>query len=406
MTSVGFVLALTLFLQVQNPAQTAPPAPTVVDVLRATLKAIEKADSVEYEVRRVARNPEDQDAKLRTTILATQTPFQFYSKTIDENGQVVGLAVSEGKTTRTSASGKVGENPTFTKDGSAMIATIRSSEDMAITRELFNPGYLNEAIASQRIMLVGQAEIEGELCHVIFYARPSTRPGIMTKYIWVSTVTGLPRAVQTLNFSAGLSLLAPRLVVSKVRLSPAIPAETFSYQPKASDSVAAPAAKPAGAEPASKPASAEPASVIGKQLPDLEARDVEFKAVKLTDFKGRPALITFWASWCSPCVGEMPTLQKLLDEYKGKLQVLALAVQEERRSSLQFIKDHPQYKFVFLTEPTPGEGNTPLQAFFNIVGIPVGAFVDAEGKIQDHWFGFKSEKEFVERISRLMGQQP
>ncbi|MCI0389021.1 MAG: hypothetical protein MOB07_09700 [Acidobacteria bacterium] len=45
-----------------------------------------------------------------------------------------------------------------------------------------------------------------------------------------------------------------------------------------------------------------------------------------------------------------------------------------------------------------------LQAFFNIQGIPVGAFVDAQGKILDRWVGFKDEKVFVERVRRLMGE--
>lgn len=403
MTSMGFVLALTLFLQTQNPAQTAQSAPTAADVLRDTLKAIEKADSVEYEVRRVARNPEDQSAKLRTTILATHTPFHFYAKTVDENGQAVALAVSDGKTTRTSAAGKAGENPTFNKDG-LMISTNIANGDLAVTRQLFDPNYLKAAIANQRVLRVGQSEIEGELCHVIVNAPPARGPRVLTtQYVFVSADTGLPRALQVLSLSDGGSVLAPRLVISKIRLNPAITAETFAYQPKASDSVAAPAAKPASAESVAKTASAEPASVIGKQLPDLEVRDVEFKALKLTDFKGKPTLITFWASWCGPCIKEMPTLQKLLDEYKGKLHVLAIAVQEERRLSMQFIKDHPQYQFMFLTEPTPGEENTPLLEFFGLQGIPVGVFVDAQGKIQDRWSGFANEKEFVERIRRLMG---
>jgi len=404
MTSMGFALALTLFLQAQNPPATAPVEPTAVDVLRSTLKAIEKANSVEYEVRRVSRNPEDQDAKFRTIILAAYSPFQFYAKTIDEKGQVVALAVSEGKMTRTSAAGKIGENPTFTMDG-LMISTVCANDDLAITREMFNPGYLNEAIASQRISLAGQGEIDSELCHIILYARPSPRPGLsMTRYIWVSATTGLPRAVQTLNLSGGQSILSPRLVISKVRLNPSIPPGIFAYQPKASDSVAPPSANPASAEAALKPANAGPASVIGKQLPDLEVRDVRLKALKLTDFKGKPAIITFWASWCGPCVKEMPILQKLMDEYKGKLQTLAIAVQEDRRASMRFIKDHPQYKFTFLIELTAGENGTPLQAFFGVEGIPVGLFVDAQGNIQDRWLGFTNENEFVERIRRLMGQ--
>ncbi len=323
MISIGLILALTLFPQAQNTNASVPGDQTASDILRVTLKAIAKIDSVEYEVRRTARTPEDQEAKLRTIILATHSPFQFYAKTLDESGQLVALAVSDGQMTRTSAGGKIGENPTFTNDG-LMISNMRANDDLSITRELFSHGYLNEAITSRRISLAGEAEIENELCHIIFYARPSPRQGLsMTRYIWVSATTGLPRAVQTLNLTPGQSILSPKLIISKIRLNPPVPPETFIYQPKASDSVAAPPvkpasaetiAKPANAEPPAKPASAEtiakpasaepiaisasgeavtkppsaePAAIIGKQLPDLELRDVDFKSSRLTISKAR-----------------------------------------------------------------------------------------------------------------------
>jgi thiol-disulfide isomerase/thioredoxin len=395
MTYMGFILALTLFLQ--NPNPSVPAGLTAADVLRTMLKALEKADIVEYEVRRVAQNPADKDTNLHTTILATRSPFQFYAKTRDENGQVVEMAVSDGKTTRTSAAGKAGENPTFTEDGKTMIVSNLANQDLAITRQLLvDPSYLNEALASQRTILLGKGEIENEQCHIIIYARPSSIPNFLsTQYIWVSATTGLPRAVQLMNVVRGHSNLTMRVVISKVRFNPAIPAETFAYQPKASDTVAVLAAKPV---------EAEPAAVVGKPLPELEVRDVDLKALKLTDFKGKPTLIAFWASWCGPCLKEMPTLQKLVKEYQGKLQVLGIAVQEERGASMQFLKAHPQYKFVFLTEPRPGEQVTPLQTFFGIRSIPVGVFVNAQGKILDRWSGFSDEKEFVKRIRGLMGQ--
>lgn len=390
------VLFVVLCLQTPNSAQTVSSAPTATEILRATVKAIEKAEAVEYEVRRGARNPGDPTAQLQTTIVLTRDPLRFLAKTTNETGQVVAMAVSDGKTTRTSSDGKVGEHPTFARDGKTMGSTTLPNGDVAVTRQWFDPNFLNEAINSQRTILLGQSEVEGELCHIIVYARPTSSPDfISTQYAWISATTGLPRALQILNLSRGNSILAPRLALSKIRFNPVLAAETFTYQPKAADST--PTAT-------NESAATEPVAIIGKQLPALEVRDVEFKARQLSDFKGNPTLITFWASWCSPCLREMPTLQKLLDEYKGKLQVLAIAVQEERRASLQFIKDHPQYKFTFLTEPTPGEANTPLQTFFQIQGIPVGAFVNAEGKILDRWFGFSNEEEFVKKIKRLVGQ--
>jgi thiol-disulfide isomerase/thioredoxin len=272
-----------------------------------------------------------------------------------------------------------------------MGSTTLPNGDIAVTRQWFDPNFLNEVINSQRTILLGQSEVEGELCHIIFYARPTSSPDFISpQYAWISATTGLPRALQILTLSRGNSILAPRLALSKIRFNLVLAAETFTYQPNAADST--PTATDGSA-------AAEPVAIIGKQLPALEVRDVEFKARQLSDFNGNPTLITFRASWCGPCLREMPTLQngKLLDEYKGKIQVLAIAVQEERRASLQFIKDHPQYKFTFLTEPTPGEANTPLQTFFQIQCIPVGAFVDAEGKLLDRWFGFSNDEEFVKK---------
>ncbi len=49
------------------------------------------------------------------------------------------------------------------------------------------------------------------------------------------------------------------------------------------------------------------------------------KVVRLADFKGKPLLVNLWATWCGPCIAEMPTLEKLAAREAGKLQVLAVS---------------------------------------------------------------------------------
>src|SRR5262245_38763151 len=117
------VLFVALCLQTPNSAQTVSSTPTATEILRATVKAIETAEAVEYEVRRGALKPGDPTALLRTTIVLTRDPLRFLAKTTNENGQVVAMAVSDGKTTRISSDGKVGEHPTFARDGKTMGAT-------------------------------------------------------------------------------------------------------------------------------------------------------------------------------------------------------------------------------------------------------------------------------------------
>src|SRR5205085_4246935 len=103
-------------------------------------------------------------------------------------------------------------------------------------------------------------------------------------------------------------------------------------------------------EPKTSLPSAPQKRLTGTRLPDLELRDLAYQPVKFSELKGQPTLITFWAPWCGPCLAEFPILQRLQDGYKGKLKIVAIAVQDSRLNVLEFIKRHPTYKFSFLSD--------------------------------------------------------
>lgn len=65
-------------------------------------------------------------------------------------------------------------------------------------------------------------------------------------------------------------------------------------------------------------------SHAGTPAPDAIIRDPDGEAVTLADFRGRPLLVNLWATWCAPCIAEMPTLDALAVREKG-LEVLALS---------------------------------------------------------------------------------
>ena len=69
---------------------------------------------------------------------------------------------------------------------------------------------------------------------------------------------------------------------------------------------------------------AEPGLV--SSLPDFSLSDIDGKARSITEWSGRPLLINFWATWCAPCLREMPLLQKLQDQRGDRLQVIGIAV--------------------------------------------------------------------------------
>ena len=67
----------------------------------------------------------------------------------------------------------------------------------------------------------------------------------------------------------------------------------------------------------------------GQPVADFALPDLEGKTVSLSDFRGEVVLLNFWATWCPPCVDEMPSLQKLQEAFGEKgLNVLAVSVDE------------------------------------------------------------------------------
>jgi thiol-disulfide isomerase/thioredoxin len=77
----------------------------------------------------------------------------------------------------------------------------------------------------------------------------------------------------------------------------------------------------------------------GKAAPDATFQDPDGKPVRLSDFKGKPVLVNLWATWCAPCVKELPTLDQLAR--KGDIQVLAVSQDDGPHASVvAFLQQH------------------------------------------------------------------
>ncbi len=85
-----------------------------------------------------------------------------------------------------------------------------------------------------------------------------------------------------------------------------------------------PPAQPQGETPGAKPATGVvDRSHRGSALPDFTLADPAGKTLRLASLAGKPLLVNLWATWCAPCVAELPTLQKLAQQ--GKLRVLTVS---------------------------------------------------------------------------------
>ncbi len=63
----------------------------------------------------------------------------------------------------------------------------------------------------------------------------------------------------------------------------------------------------------------------GEPMPDMTLKDASGKTLALSSLRGKPTLVNLWATWCAPCVVELPTLDRLVDLQEGKLRVLTVS---------------------------------------------------------------------------------
>ena len=80
----------------------------------------------------------------------------------------------------------------------------------------------------------------------------------------------------------------------------------------------------------------------GGAAPPLVLRDLDGRTVSLADYRGKVVLVNFWATWCAPCIEEMPAMQRLRDKFAlAGFEVLAVNFQEGEGRIKDFLKKRP-----------------------------------------------------------------
>ncbi len=117
-------------------------------------------------------------------------------------------------------------------------------------------------------------------------------------------------------------------------------------------------------------------SHAGKPAPAASFQDPRGAAVSLSDFRGRPLLVNLWATWCGPCVKEMPTLDSLAARENARLQVLAISQDGDHRDKVDsFFADH---RFTALEPYLDPKLN--LMPELGVDVLPTTILYDSDGK--------------------------
>lgn len=139
----------------------------------------------------------------------------------------------------------------------------------------------------------------------------------------------------------------------------------------------------------------QPAPKVGYSAPDFELNNLAGDTIKLSNLRGKPVLINFWATWCGPCRLEMPDIQKIYENYQGDFEVLAVNADEQERIVAKFAKDIG-ITFEVLLDP-----GANVQSLYQLRGYPTSFLVDQEGVIRVQHIGIMHEAQLVEYLAEV-----
>ena len=113
---------------------------------------------------------------------------------------------------------------------------------------------------------------------------------------------------------------------------------------------------------------------VGKKAPEIEGRNLDGELIKLNDIIGhKPVIIDFWASWCGPCIKEMPALQTLYSE--GNVEILGISIDDRRDA---WSKSVEKLNLPWLNILDEGK---KISKLYSVVAVPSKFVINKEGII-------------------------
>jgi peroxiredoxin len=116
---------------------------------------------------------------------------------------------------------------------------------------------------------------------------------------------------------------------------------------------------------------------IGKPAPDFSFPGLTGNMVRLSDYRGKVVLVNVWATWCQPCVAEMPSMEKLYRQLKGeKFEILAVSIDSPGAAAVE-----PFLKQINLSFPILIDSQGSIKTAYNLSGVPESFIINRQGNL-------------------------
>jgi thiol-disulfide isomerase/thioredoxin len=143
----------------------------------------------------------------------------------------------------------------------------------------------------------------------------------------------------------------------------------------------------------------EPGAVVELtgSMPELAGEGVAGGTVGPEDYRSRPVVVNFWATWCGPCRREQPALQRLAEEYAGSVAFVGVNFRDDAAAAAEYVREF-EVTYPSVLDPT-GE----IGFDFSIPYLPATVLVDETGELRYRLLGAQPEsnlRRYLEDVVR------
>ncbi len=141
---------------------------------------------------------------------------------------------------------------------------------------------------------------------------------------------------------------------------------------------------------------------VGQAAPGFTLRGLDQKNVQLGQFRGKPVMLNFWATWCAPCSAEMPNIEKAYEQHSDGDVVILAVNQNESAEQVSGYADLYRLHFPILLDDHGEVGNK-----YRVQALPTTIFIDRTGTIREIHIGGPMTPDFIQaRLDNLLKSTP